>query len=71
MKRSRLTADAVRALRRFKLRTAFIMLGGFVGAAALTLILSAGDAAERKVLATVRQLAPVSATVQLGPEWIF
>jgi putative ABC transport system permease protein len=56
VKRSRLIAQALRALRRYKLRTAFIMLGGFVGAAALTLILAAGDAAERKVLATVRQI---------------
>lgn len=56
MKRSRLAINAVRALRRYKLRTAFIMLGGFIGAAALTLILAAGGAAERKVLATVRQL---------------
>ncbi len=47
---------SLRALRRYRLRTSFIMLGSFVGAAALTLVISAGEAAERKVLATVRQL---------------
>ncbi|HEX6101142.1 MAG TPA: ABC transporter permease [Thermoanaerobaculia bacterium] len=56
MKRSRLIGHSLRALRRHRLRTSFIMLGSFVGAAALTLVISAGEAAERKVLATVRQL---------------
>jgi putative ABC transport system permease protein len=56
MKRSRLIGHSLRALRRYKLRTGFIMLGSFVGAAALTLVISAGEAAERKVLNTVRQL---------------
>jgi putative ABC transport system permease protein len=49
-------AHSFRALRRYKFRTTFIMLGSFIGAAALTLVISAGEAAERKVLATVRQL---------------
>lgn len=56
MKRSRLVAHSLHALGRYKLRTGFIMLGSFVGAAALTLVISAGEAAERKVLNTVRQL---------------
>lgn len=56
MKRSRLIPHSLRALRRYKLRTSFIMLGSFIGAAALTLVISAGEAAERKVLNTVRQL---------------
>ncbi len=56
MKRSRLVTHSLRALRRYKLRTAFIMLGSFIGAAALTLVIAAGEAAERKVLDTVRQL---------------
>ena len=47
---------SLRALRRYKLRTSFMMLGSFIGAAALTLVVSVGEAAERKVLATVRQL---------------
>lgn len=56
MKRSRLIPHSLRALRRYKLRTGFIVLGSFIGAAALTLVISAGEAAERKVLDTVRQL---------------
>ena len=56
MKRSRLIAHSLRALRRYKLRTTFIMLGSAIGAAALTLVIAAGEAAERKVLDTVRQL---------------
>ena len=56
MKRSRLITHSLRALRRYKLRTSFIMLGSFIGAAALTLVIAAGEAAERKVLGTVRQL---------------
>lgn len=56
MKRARLFTASIRALRRYKLRTSFIMLGSFIGAAALTLVVSVGEAAERKVMATVRQL---------------
>jgi len=56
MKRARLFTTSLRALRRYKLRTSFIMLGSFIGAAALTLVVSVGEAAERKVMATVRQL---------------
>jgi putative ABC transport system permease protein len=41
---------------RFKLRSGFMMLGSFLGVAALTLVLSVGEGAERKILATVRQL---------------
>ncbi len=56
MKRARLVTHSLRALRRYRLRTSFIMLGSFVGAAALTLVIAAGEAVERKVLDTVRQL---------------
>jgi putative ABC transport system permease protein len=56
MKRSRLVTHSLRALRRYKFRSGFTMFGSFIGAAALTLVISAGEAAERKVLATVRQL---------------
>jgi putative ABC transport system permease protein len=45
---------------RYKLRTGFMMLGTLVGVAALTLVLSVGEAAERKILSTVRQLFGVS-----------
>jgi putative ABC transport system permease protein len=40
---------------RFKLRTAFMMVGTLVGVAALTLVVSVGQAAERKILSMVRQ----------------
>lgn len=53
---ARLVRHSVRAVARHKTRSAFIMLGSFIGVAALTLVLSAGAAAERKVLSTVRQL---------------
>jgi putative ABC transport system permease protein len=47
---------SIRAMTRYKLRSAFIMLGSFIGTAALTLIIAVGEGAERKILATVRQL---------------
>lgn len=56
MNRSRLVRHSIRAVSRYKLRSAFIMLGSFVGTAALTLVVAVGGAAERKMLDTVRQL---------------
>ena len=51
---------------RFQLRSAFMMLGSLVGVAALTFVLSIGAAAERKILATVRQLFGASSIVVSG-----
>lgn len=56
MKRSRLIRHSIRAIARYKLRSAFIILGSFIGTAALTLVVAVGDGAERKMLATMRQL---------------
>lgn len=56
MSGARLALHALGAVRRHRLRSAFVMLGSFVGVVALTLVLSVGQGAERKVLATVRQL---------------
>jgi putative ABC transport system permease protein len=56
MRTSRLVAHSFKAVTRFRLRSAFMMLGSLVGVAALTLVVSGGEAAERKILATVRQL---------------
>ena len=56
MKTKRLLAHSLRAMARFRLRSAFMMLGSLIGVAALTLTVSIGQAAERKILATVRQL---------------
>jgi putative ABC transport system permease protein len=56
VKRSRLIRHSLRALGRYKLRTSFIMLGSFVGVAALTLVIAGGEAVQRKMVSTVRQL---------------
>ena len=55
MKTTRLIGNSLRMMSRYKLRTAFMMLGSLVGVAALTLVISVGQAAERKILKTVRQ----------------
>lgn len=52
----RLAGHGVRTIGRYKLRSAFMMLGSLVGVATLTLVVSVGDGARQKVLATVRQL---------------
>lgn len=66
MRTSRLIVHSLRTVRRFKLRSAFMMLGTVVGTAALVLVLCAGGAAERKVLATVSQLFGASSLVVMA-----
>jgi len=56
MNTSRLIHHSIRTISRYKLRSAFIMLGGLVGAAALTLVVALGEGGQRKLLATERQL---------------
>ena len=56
MRRVRLALAGFGAMRRFKLRSATMVLGSFFGVAALTLVVSVGQGVERKVLATVRQI---------------
>lgn len=56
MKTSRLFRHSLRTLGRYKLRSGFMMLGTFLGIAALTLVVSVGKGAERKILETIRQL---------------
>src|SRR5262245_58506976 len=63
MSSARLIRHSIGAIRRYKLRSAFIMLGSFVGSAALALVVSAGAGVERKMLATVRQLFSGSSIV--------
>lgn len=63
MMKPRLLSHALRTLRRYKLRSAFIMLGSIIGAAALTLVVAVGGAAERKMLTTVRQLFGASSVL--------
>jgi putative ABC transport system permease protein len=60
MNPSRLVRESLRAMRRYKLRSAFMMVGSFLGVAALTLVVSVGKGAERKVLSTVQQLFSAS-----------
>ena len=52
----RMVRHSLRTMLRFKLRSGFMMLGSFIGVAALTLVLAIGEGAERKILSTVRQL---------------
>jgi putative ABC transport system permease protein len=52
----RLIRHSIRAVGRYKLRSGFIMLGSFVGVAALTLVIIVGEGVERRVLRTVNQL---------------
>lgn len=56
MRTAQLVRHVLRAMARFKLRSGFLMLGSLVGVAALTLVVAVGEGAERKILATVRQL---------------
>lgn len=53
---ARLVAHSVRALFRYRLRTAFMMIGSLVGIAALTFVVSVGQGARQKMLTTVRQI---------------
>ena len=61
----RLISHSVGMLNRHKLRTSFMMLGSFVGVAALTLAISVGQAAERKILNTVHQIFGDSSVIIL------
>lgn len=56
MRTSRLLGSSLAAMTRWRLRTAFLILGSLVGVAALTLVVSIGQGAERRVLGTVKQL---------------
>jgi len=66
MKTSRLIAVAFRAMSRYKLRSAFMMLGSFLGIAALTLVVSIGQAAQVKMLRTMRQIIGDSSVLVIG-----
>jgi putative ABC transport system permease protein len=63
----RLLQTALRTLARHPLRSAFLMIGTLVGVAALTLVVSLGRVAERRVLDTVRKnFSPDSIVVTSG-----
>lgn len=56
MKTNRLIAQSLRAMTRYKLRSGFMMLGSFIGVAAMVFVVSVGTGAEQKVLQTARSL---------------
>jgi putative ABC transport system permease protein len=62
----RLLKHSLKAVSRYKLRTTFMTLGSLVGVAALTLVISVGEGAERKVLKTIDQLFGASSIVIVG-----
>jgi putative ABC transport system permease protein len=66
MSTPRLLMSSVRAMRRWKLRTGFMMLGSLVGVAALTLVVSIGQGAREKVLRNVSQILGDSGVLILG-----
>src|SRR5262245_6441131 len=56
MSPTRLVVHSLSALARYRLRSAFVMLGSLVGVAALTLVVSVGQGVQAKVLKTVGQV---------------
>src|SRR5262245_5751069 len=56
MSTTRLVTHSVTALGRYRLRSAFVMLGSLVGVAALTLVVSVGQGVQAKVQKTVGQV---------------
>ncbi len=66
MKIPRLVTHALRATTRYKLRSAFMFFGSVVGIAALTLVIGVGQAVERKMLRTVRQLFGASSIMVMA-----
>src|SRR5262249_52823074 len=56
MSATRLVMHSLSTLARYRLRSAFVMLGSLVGVAALTLVVSIGQGVQAKVLRTVKQV---------------
>jgi putative ABC transport system permease protein len=66
MNRARLAIHSVRAMTRYKWRSVAMMLGSLVGVASLTLVVSVGEGARTRLLATVRQLFGSSSIMVLA-----
>ncbi len=66
MNAHRLVAQATRSMTRFPMRTGFMMLGSFVGVAALALLVSVGQAAEGKLLKTMRGIFGDATVIIVG-----
>ena len=56
MNTMRLVAHSAGMMGRHKVRTGFMMVGSFIGVAALTLVVSVGQAAKQKMIAMARQV---------------
>jgi putative ABC transport system permease protein len=66
MKASYLFRQSARSMTRYKLRTAFMMLGSLVGVAALTFAVSLGQGVQGKVVKTVKQIMGDGAIIVVG-----
>lgn len=66
MSHTRLVSHSIRGIARYKLRSLFMMLGSLAGVATLTLVVSVGEGAQRKILATVGQLFGNSSIVVMS-----
>lgn len=66
MNAMRVVSNSWRSIPRYKMRSGFVMLGSFLGAAALTAVLAVGEGAERKTLSTVRQLFGASSIIVMA-----
>ncbi len=60
MKTARIIRSGFRVMERFKLRTAFMMLGILVGISALTIILSIGRGTQEKVMGSIEEIFDAS-----------
>lgn len=63
MKFARLARHSLRTMGRYKLRTSFMMLGSLIGIAAVTFVVSVGQAAEQKTLQTIGRIVGDSGVV--------
>jgi putative ABC transport system permease protein len=66
MSTTRLLAHSFRALRRYPLRSSFVMLGSVIGVAALTLVVSIGQGVEAKMMRTMGQIVGVSSILVIS-----
>ena len=66
MTTTRLVSQGLRSMRRYKLRTFFMMIGSFVGVAALTLTMSVGQSVRVKMMRTIRQILGDDAILVVG-----
>jgi putative ABC transport system permease protein len=63
MNTMRLLSHSAGMMGRHKFRTGFMMVGSFIGVAALTLVISVGQAVERKMLEMARQIFGASSVM--------